>query len=168
MRHCHRWKDGQIEPPFRRLGLALLNGFRQPDSSVAHLCCLHCLIVWQFLFMLCHFQSPLPPLNERRFPSINEQHLEFASSCTAGCDQTKCGCPASCRRHSRMLKLRRGQSTLKALFVRRLCMCVYVCACIFMCVWVCDSQFPCSRLVLTRHLKVGGLIEIQLSLWSLL
>ncbi len=78
-------------------------------------------------------------IKQRSLPSINEQHLKFASSHTAGCDQTKCGCPASCRHHSHILELRRGQSTLKALFVWRVCMCVYVCACIFMCVWVSDS-----------------------------
>ena len=85
--------------------------------------------------MLCHFQSSPPPLNGRAFLSINERHVKFASGRTAGCDQTKRGCPASCRRHSHILELRRGQSTLKALFVRRVCMCVCVSY----------SQFPCSR-----------------------
>lgn len=74
-------------------------------------------------------------IKRQSFPSINEQHLGYASSRAAGCDQTKCGCPASCRRHcSHILELRRGQSTLKALFVWRVCTRVYVCACIFMCV----------------------------------
>lgn len=84
------------------------------------------------------------PIKQQSFPSINEQHLDFASNRSAGCDQTKCGCPASWRHHSHVLELRQGQSTLKALFVWRLCMCVYGCAFIFMCMWVCDSQFPCS------------------------
>lgn len=56
-------------------------------------------------------------IKQQSFPLISEQHLKFASSRTAGCDQTKCGCPASFRRHSHILELRRGQSTLKALFV---------------------------------------------------
>ncbi len=98
------------------------------------------------------------------FPSTNEQHLKFASGRTAGCDQTKCSRPASCRHRSHILQLRRGQSTLKALFVLRVCICAYVCACIFMCVSVCDSQFPCSWMLFARHLKVGGLIENELSL----
>lgn len=70
-------------------------------------------------------------IKQRSVPSINEQHLKFASSCTAGCDQTKCGCPASCSRHSHILELRRGQSTLKALFVRcvRVCVCMYIHVC---------------------------------------
>ena len=69
-------------------------------------------------------------IKQLSFPSINVQHLEFASSSTAGCDQTTCGCPASCRRHSHILELRRGQSTLKALLVWRVCMCVHVYACV--------------------------------------
>ena len=68
--------------------------------------------------------------------------MKFASGRTAGCDQTKSGCPASCRRHSHILELRRGQSTLKALFV---CVCVCVCVCACVRVRASYSQFPCNR-----------------------
>lgn len=73
-------------------------------------------------------------IKKRSFPSINEQHLEFASSRTAGCDQTKCVCPASCRHHSHILELRRGQSTLKG----TICIeAVHVCVCVYMYIHVC-------------------------------
>lgn len=78
-------------------------------------------------------------IKRRNFPSINEQHLEFASSRTAGCDQTKCGSPASCRHHSHIQELRRGQLTLKALFWCRVCMCMYACACTY--ITLCVSEW---------------------------
>lgn len=83
-----------------------------------------------------------PSIKRRSFPSTNEQHLKFASSRTAGCDQTKYGCPASCRRHSHILQLRRGQSTLKAPFVRRVCLCVYACVHVYSCVCQCVTLNP--------------------------
>lgn len=77
------------------------------------------------------YAVPLPILSvsikQLSFPSINVQHLEFASSCTAGWDQTPCGCPTSCRCHSHILELRRGQSTLKALLEWRVCMSMNAC-----------------------------------------
>lgn len=70
---------------------ALLNGSRQPESSEAHLCCLHCLIVWQFLFMLCHFQSSPPSIKWWRLSLLNQQRLKCASGRAAGCDRLPSG-----------------------------------------------------------------------------
>lgn len=117
---CHRRVGVQTEPPLRLLGAALLNGSRQPVSSEAHLCCLHCLIVWQFLFMLCHFQSSPPSLTQRSLPLINLQRLKRASGRAAGCDRLPLGVTLW------ILEPRRGQSTLGAVFARKERSCVRI------------------------------------------
>lgn len=42
--HMERWTEKK-KASNRQLDVAWLNSFRQPHSSVAHLLCLHCLIV---------------------------------------------------------------------------------------------------------------------------
>lgn len=42
------------------------NCSRQPNSSLAHLGISQCLIIWQLLFILCHFQLPGPQSKERK------------------------------------------------------------------------------------------------------
>lgn len=99
-RGCHKQTAVQTEPPLRLLGTASLIDSRQPDSSEVHLCCLRCLIVWQFLFMLCHFQSSPSSLTRQSLPLINQQRLNRASGGAAWRHQTQRSHAASFRHHT--------------------------------------------------------------------
>lgn len=94
-------------------------------------------------------------IKQRSFPSINEQHLKFASSRTAGCDQTNCGCPASCRHHSHILELRRGQSTLFSTICTEG---VHVCVCVRMYIHV--------RVCVILNLPAAGWFLPGISKWE--
>lgn len=155
-----------IEPPFTPLGSALPNVSWQPDSSAAHPRWWKCLVVWQSLFMQCHFQSSLLSLKWQSFPLISEHHLKSSSNSTAWCDQTKRGRPgilqASLSCLGTEMRSISTEGTVCTVAVQVVYMCIRVCG-------VSYFRLPCSPPpFLTKHFKVGGLIENHLSLWSLL